>query len=236
MNEADWLTTTNTQEMFWHLLTIPGVSNRKLRLFACGCCRQAWHLLVDERSRHAVEIAEKRADGVVSPEALAAAFRANDAVCCVPRPVREGWAANAVGHAVSGEDASSLDATGDAEGFEPLYEAEAAADGVTLALALTGNLSATRAVNSDLLRDIFGPWPFRPLPSLASTLLLVRLANAVYDNRQLPSGEFDRDRLAILCDAIEESGCIDASILEHLRGPGPHWRGCWCVDLLLGKG
>jgi hypothetical protein len=244
MNEADWLTTTNTQEMFRHLQTIPGVSNRKLRLFACGCCRQAWHLLVDVRSRNAVEVAEKRADGVVSPEALVAAYRANDALR-FSHQVSESRAARAVAHAVSGEDASSMDATGEREGFQPLYEAEAAADGVARALGLTGkarsDLSAARAVESDLLRDIFGPLPFRPLPFIDPTLLawqdgtLVRMATAIYDDRLLPSGEFDRDRIAILCDAVVEAGYNDASILIHLRGPGPLWRGCWAVDWLLGK-
>ncbi len=43
------------------------------------------------------------------------------------------------------------------------------------------------------------------------------------------------DRLSILADALEEAGCTDAAILEHCRGPGPHVRGCWVVDLLLGK-
>jgi hypothetical protein len=43
------------------------------------------------------------------------------------------------------------------------------------------------------------------------------------------------DRLPILADALEEAGCTDADILAHCRGPGPHVRGCWVVDLLLGK-
>jgi hypothetical protein len=43
------------------------------------------------------------------------------------------------------------------------------------------------------------------------------------------------DRLPVLADALEEAGCTDADILSHLRGPGPHVRGCWVVDLLLGK-
>jgi hypothetical protein len=41
--------------------------------------------------------------------------------------------------------------------------------------------------------------------------------------------------MGVLADALEESGCTDADILTHLRGPGPHVRGCWCVDLLLNK-
>ena len=61
------------------------------------------------------------------------------------------------------------------------------------------------------------------------------LAKAVYDERSLPSGTLETDRLGILADALEDAGCTDATILEHLRGPGPHVRGCFVVDLMLGK-
>ena len=53
-------------------------------------------------------------------------------------------------------------------------------------------------------------------------------AQAIYDDRAL-------ERLPVLADALEEAGCTDAAILEHCRGPGPHVRGCWVIDLLLGK-
>ena len=43
------------------------------------------------------------------------------------------------------------------------------------------------------------------------------------------------ERLPILADALEEAGCDDPDILSHLRGPGPHVRGCWALDLVLGK-
>jgi hypothetical protein len=43
------------------------------------------------------------------------------------------------------------------------------------------------------------------------------------------------DRLPVLADALEEAGCTISDILDHCRGPGPHVRGCWVVDLLLGK-
>jgi hypothetical protein len=61
------------------------------------------------------------------------------------------------------------------------------------------------------------------------------LAQAAYDVRLLPSGELDAARLAVLSDALEEAGCTDGALLSHLRGPGPHVRGCWAVDLILGK-
>jgi hypothetical protein len=45
----------------------------------------------------------------------------------------------------------------------------------------------------------------------------------------------DNARLAVLADALEESGFADTAFLSHLRGPGPHVRGCHVVDALLGK-
>ena len=44
------------------------------------------------------------------------------------------------------------------------------------------------------------------------------------------------ERLPILADALEEAGCADAGLLSHLREPGDHVRGCWALDLILGKG
>jgi hypothetical protein len=63
-----------------------------------------------------------------------------------------------------------------------------------------------------------------------------RLAGAAYEERELPGGTLDTTRLAVLADALEEAGCTDPMLLGHLRGPGPHPRGCWAVDLILGKG
>jgi hypothetical protein len=57
---------------------------------------------------------------------------------------------------------------------------------------------------------------------------VLRIASATHD-----AGSFSD--LPILADALEDSGCDDPDILGHLRGPGPHVRGCWVVDLLLGK-
>jgi hypothetical protein len=55
------------------------------------------------------------------------------------------------------------------------------------------------------------------------------MAQAIYDEKTW-------DRLPILADALEDAGCSDAAILAHLRSAGPHFRGCWAVDLLMGKG
>jgi hypothetical protein len=56
-----------------------------------------------------------------------------------------------------------------------------------------------------------------------------------YEERQLPEGTLDSARLAVLADTLEDAGCTHAELLGHLRGPGPHVRGCWAVDLVMGK-
>jgi hypothetical protein len=84
-----------------------------------------------------------------------------------------------------------------------------------------------------LLHDVIGN-PFRPAPSVDPAWLtwnggtVPRLAQAIYDERAF-------DRLPVLADALEDAGCTDADLLGHLRRPWFHVRGCWAVDLLLGK-
>ncbi len=88
---------------------------------------------------------------------------------------------------------------------------------------------APRRTGADLLRDIFGN-PFRPVtfsPAWRSETV-VALASGIYAERAF-------DRMPILADALEEAGCDHADVLSHCRGPGPHTRGCWVVDGVLGK-
>src|SRR5262249_26026599 len=87
---------------------------------------------------------------------------------------------------------------------------------------------AERKAQAYLVRDVY-PNPFRPVvaKSAWNSDAVLRLARAAY------AGAFDS--LPILADALEESGCDSADILTHCRGPGPHVRGCWVVDLLLGN-
>jgi hypothetical protein len=84
------------------------------------------------------------------------------------------------------------------------------------------------ACQAALLRDIFGPLPFRQVTVEPSwqTLAVVALATSIYDERNW-------DDLPVLGDALQEAGCTDAELLAHVRGTGPHTKGCWAVDLLL---
>jgi hypothetical protein len=227
MNEAEWLACDDSGPM---LAFLRGrASERKFRLFACACARRPWHLLTDERSRRAIEEAERLADGLAGPSGVQAA-RAAAAELWVGagRPAR-----------------LALDAAAEAA-FAALHDlaseaARQAANGAEWAAGARSNPTATmparvaeRKVQANLLRDIFGN-PFHPLPRLDPAWLaweggtVPKLAASVYDERAF-------DRLAVLADALEEAGCTDQTILDHLRGPGPHVRGCWAVDLVLGKG
>jgi hypothetical protein len=89
--------------------------------------------------------------------------------------------------------------------------------------------AAEQRYQADLLRDIFGN-PFRPVAVDPAwrTSAVVALATGIYDERAF-------DRMPILADALEDAGCDNDDILDHCRGPNPHVRGCWVVDLPLGK-
>jgi hypothetical protein len=93
-----------------------------------------------------------------------------------------------------------------------------------------GALSAEeRLAQVKLLHDIFGnPFGAVILDPDWLTSTVTALARQMYDMR-------DFSAMPLLADALEDSGCTDAELLGHLRGPGTHVRGCWAVDLLLGK-
>jgi hypothetical protein len=89
-----------------------------------------------------------------------------------------------------------------------------------------------RDAQCELVRDLLGN-PHRP-PALDPAWLawndrtVLKIAHAIYADRHF-------EDLPVLADALEDAGCTDAAILDHCRRPGEHVRGCWVVDLLLGK-
>jgi hypothetical protein len=97
------------------------------------------------------------------------------------------------------------------------------------AAAKAAGMPDESSIHVAFVHDIFGN-PFRRVTLDPSWLTsdVVALARAAYEERAF-------DRLPILADALEDAGCTDAAILSHCRGPGPHVRGCWVVDLILGK-
>ncbi len=225
MTEAEWLACTDF-DLLWDTLA-PRATARKSRLLSCALCRRSWHLLPDEPSRRAVEVAERYADGLASPEQLGAAraavFRALRSSAGSADPESpEGKARSGVWAAASGDgDLADVwsQSIGDREsGPPPTPEMWS---GLELLRELVGNPFRTAALDPAWLA-----WQGGRVPELA---------RAVYWYRLLPSGHLDPARLAALADDLEDAGCADAEVLGHLRGPGPHVRGCWAVDLLLGK-
>jgi len=210
--------------MMYHLRRKP--LQRKRRLLACACCRRIWHMLVDARSRAAVEVAEQYADGLVSREQLDAAHEQakradldlNAVMTQVPREELEPHWKRWKG-AISAKHASATKGTGRA--------IDHASDAVWVDL---DHARQERASQADLVRDIFGN-PFQPVTVDLRwiTSNVVDLARTVYD-------ECAFDRLPILADALMDAGCADEQILSHCRSGGPHVRGCWVLDLILGKG
>jgi hypothetical protein len=206
---------------------------RRRRLFLCACLRQTWALL-EEASRHAVEVAERYADGLAPEKERDQAWSR----CLEVRFLGVGGAANQAVLLAAGPDARlSVEGitTACALAVDALViEAERqlacglleAADCDDLAVRL-------RQAQEALFRDIVGD-PFRSPRLEASWLtandgLVPRLAEEIYDERLWAD-------LPVLGDALEDAGCTNDDLLDHCHGPGPYTRGCWALDLVTGKG
>ena len=250
--EAEWLAATlpgPLLEYVWQHRRRARLRDcrRQLRLFACACCRRAWHLLPERRLVHALQMCERHADGLADDAqrsaARAEAHEAAGRAGAIPR----GMAARGVWCAA---EANALSAACGAHIYAAnarMHEALAAAGDFHSAregrplTATESRAVAGRAIRAEwgrhclLARDIFGN-PFRPvtLSPACRSPQVEALAQAAYEQRELPSGHLEPGRLAVLADALEDAGCSGSSLLDHLRGPGPHVRGCWALDLLLG--
>jgi hypothetical protein len=252
MDQQEWDACGDPEKMLRFLHSTGKLSERKARLFSVACCRRVWSLLKDYRSRKAVEVAERFADGAATGMDLhAAASESSDA--------GEGqeddavWAAGAclfVTHvdalfsavesarcaAASYADALWRDAVDAAPRVDEVESWVMAAPAIQTPAWLE------RKEQAALLRDIFGPLPFGPLPPLPPPVrawndgIIPKLATAIYEERKLPQGTLDRDRLTVLADALEEVGVTDMDVLGHLRRPeAVHVRGCFLLDWLLEK-
>jgi hypothetical protein len=226
MKEADWLACIDPEPMLDYLHG--RATERKLRLFACAWAWEVWHLMGDERSRNAVLSAERFADGLASQSDLVTAYNAAQAA------LRD----SAMRVRFGGRHGKRLKSPkGTYEGGIAAEVARITCSPITDLLRSVSrmrwrNKAAQRVALAEVLRDLFGN-PFRS-PFLDPNCLnwndrtVHKLAQAIY-----AEGRFAD--LPILADALEDAGCTDADVLNHCRTPGEHVRGCWVVDLLLGK-
>jgi hypothetical protein len=230
VDEAGWQGCTQLFEML--PLVERRLSDRKRRLFAVACCRRFAHLFGDVRSLHALEVAERYADGLASEEEREAA---EDAAVDVHIMMRESrFSPSAVRWSRQAELLTQAAVLAVSPG---VYYAGDAADYGRLALAASG---AGRWVDQEeearqcrLLRDVAGPPPFAdhvidPGWLAGNDRAAEQVARWLYETKTFAD-------LPILGDALEEAGCTDQRILDHCRLPGEHVRGCWVVDLILEK-
>jgi hypothetical protein len=215
-------------------------SDRKLRLFACACCRRIVRLSDGQHLVIAIESAEQHADGLATTEEMLAAWEAADqAVWAFNGVASEQLALAAIEWATkkySAQDCAracrrALEAFEQEQAWLP-WGRRSANWWSDMRAKVEMTLAEERTYQADLLRCIIGN-PFRPMPIDPAWVswsggTLVKMAEAIYEDRAF-------DRLPILADALEESGCDDAGILGHCRQPGEHVRGCWVIDLILGK-
>jgi hypothetical protein len=239
MTEAEWLASKDPRPMLALLRSrktfVSEAGRRKLRLYACACCRGVWHLLADERARHAVEVAERHADAAATADELWAAQQAGgkaaDAVAGRPVPPEFHGAIAAVAAATRWITRKWGAATAAKEAA--LARQKAAGRGRADAWTAAQVQREERRWLADLLRDLFGN-PFRPASIPESVRAwnggtVVKLARAIYDGRRF-------SEMPVLADALEEAGSTDVDVLAHCRGGGEHVLGCWVVDALLDRG
>jgi hypothetical protein len=230
MNEAAWHGSTRLFELF--AFASAWLSDRKRRLLAVACCRRFAHLFADRRSRDALVVAERFAEGTASELERQLAEEAAFDAHIEMRESRLGgdglipWSRQAELLTHAAALAISVGR----------FHAEDAADYARWALACSAGWRAEQEeeiVQCRLLREVVGPLPFHPVRIEPAWLALDdqsvwRLARAIYEERAFAD-------LPILADALEEAGCTDARLLDHCREPGEHIPGCWAVDLVLGR-
>jgi hypothetical protein len=240
MTEADWWAATDAVALTEWLFFDARVADRKLRLFCVACCRWTEGDASSDVFRGLIRTVERFADAEVTEEEL-------DASLQPAKEIIAGYSDNLIWSAQAQSERmittaaftpTRLEAFLGPGWRERSWYQDCDPNGdpypvtvVYLARAPFGHERATREPEVvRLLRDLFGPLLFRDVAVTPAWLTTdgLALARAMYDNR-------DFSAMPILADALQDAGCDNTELLDHCRGPGPHVRGCWVVDLVLGK-
>jgi hypothetical protein len=219
MTEQQWLTCTDPTPMLEFLRDLNCPNERQLRLFAIACCRRVWHRLRDQDCERAVEVLERWVDGQATVEEVTEAHRL----------ARKEWGLPAR-TAVSEACVVELNV---ACAIQAASHAAWAAAGRSRAEECKAQAALLRCVTGNPLRP---PSPLDRDVLAWTDGIIVQMATTIHDDRLLPSGELDPARLAVLCDALLDASCpAEHELLAHLRGAGPHVRGCITVGAILGR-
>jgi hypothetical protein len=213
VTEEEWLVSPDAELLFCEVKARGLLNNRKARLLACGCYRLIWDRIGCMTVREAVEHAEGRADRRVTQHELER-YR-HPAKLASPNTLDFSLQVSL----------SSLVAKTCNVGYIA-WQIRGASDDRRTADHRPGPESQRQA---DLVRDVVGnPFHTVSFDPAWRTTTAVGLAEQMYESR-------DFSAMPILADALEDAGCDDAEVLAHCRGDGQHVRGCWVVDLVLGK-
>ena len=211
MTEEEWLAATDPTPM---LESQKGkASDRKLRLLSTSCFQRLSRLLPALEQQQGIYVLEQLADGDIARNGCGNLVA--DLRHAIPRDERNQFPFDDP-HFV----ALML--------YREFCSSSVAVHAITATAGLADG-AAEQLVQASMMRDSLGN-PFRPVtldPSwLSSTAICI--AQGIYDDKAF-------DRLPILADALQDAGCENADILNHLRSDGPHVKGCWALDLVLGK-
>jgi hypothetical protein len=249
VTEAEWLAATDAQKMMSGLIRSVGdgpFSNRKTLLFGCACLRRDRTLFGDRACRQAIDVIERSADGLADDDELVAAGRNVRALITTMR--QRCFPGNQFEVEDAGEPAArptrqeinrAFLHMASLESLERLCRHRQTSDPPFLRVySVIKNIRQysepfDSADQPGFLRDVVGLMPFRQIVLSSdwrarASETVSTLALSIYDNRSFTE-------LPLLADALEDAGCTDAELLGHLRSPGPHVRGCWAVDVVLGK-
>jgi hypothetical protein len=220
MTGEEWLESDNAVAMLEYLKGKTIATPRKLCLFTCAMIR--WHFRNQPALLECIEAAQRFVEGPATIEEKRLALAKFDAIQDIRMPMLNllSLRINLVRHSLTSPVAG--------------YGAEMDWWHHATGAAMCSKEESEPALHAaGLLRDIFVTPLVRRLPRLPASWqskesTIFQLAQAIYDERAF-------DRIPILSDAIEDAGCTDANILSHCRQSGEHVRGCWVVDLILGK-
>jgi hypothetical protein len=226
VSEQEWLACEDIQLLLEYM--VERTSNRKFRLFGCACCRRIWDLL-NEQSRNAVLVAERYADGLATEDEVEIARNGmtaccNETVLTPGLPAKFSWAYGAARLVL----------------FDTPFWKTNSAEKWTYGAVWTAAEAAWRHNGEDgpasemcgqlaLLRDVFeNPYQAAWIDHTDLTSTVIALVSQMYESR-------DFTTMPILADALQDAGCENVNILNHCRSKGVHVKGCWVVDLILGK-
>lgn len=223
MTETEWEENDSLTFGFWGLDST--CTDRKVRLFSVACLRTSRALFSDPAADEVIAALERFADGTSTHDSVYNSL-----------PNLDTWNQGQAPHEpIRQAVLACLDTWPDSSrshlsALQMLIDARVRGEGYNYSHPLEPSVRwKVQLEFLNLLRCIIGN-PFRPVafdPRWRSETA-VALATGIYDGRHF-------DRLPILADALEEAGCDHPDILAHCRGAGPHARGCWVVDLALGK-